>query len=85
MKADPPRCEMKLTIPLTDESPASPPRKIEVSLRGPRDTGSAYAVARLRDGLRTHHVQLGCGRHVETISDTIRWLLEQVHQATRPR
>jgi len=79
----PTRLEVSLTIPLGDLAPVSlPPRKIELSLRSPRDAQSAQAVARLRDGLRDRHTQLTCGRHVETIADTIRWLLEGVYTAS---
>ena len=81
----PTRLEVSLTIPLGHQAPVSlPPRKIELSLRSPRDAQSAQAVARLRDGLRDRHTQLRCGRHVETIADTIRWLLEGLYTATSP-
>lgn len=85
MKVDLPRCELKINFPLGEEPPAVPARKIEVSLRSPSDANSAATITRLRDGLQKHHAQLGCGRHVETNSDAVRWLLERVYEASRPR
>ncbi len=76
------RAEVTLTVPLSAEGNlAPPPRKIEVSLRSPHDAASACTAGRIRDGLRDRHAQLGCGRHVETLADSIRWLLERVHAA----
>lgn len=83
MKVESPiRAEVTLIVPLSAEADLSfPPRKIEVSLRSPRDAASACTAGRIRNGLRDRHAQLGCGRHVETLADTVRWLLERVHAA----
>jgi hypothetical protein len=82
MKVESPIHEVSVTVPLAGEGELSlPPRKIEVSLRSPRDAASANALARIRDGLRERHTQLDCRRHVETYADAVRWLLERVHAA----
>jgi hypothetical protein len=84
MKVESPIHEVSVTVPLAGEGELSvPPRKIEVSLRSPRDAASANALARIRDGLRERHTQLDCRRHVETYADAVRWLLERVHAASR--
>ena len=82
MKVESPiRSEVTLTVPLGEGDLTLPPRKIEVSLRSPRDAASANALTRIRDGLRERHTQLDCRRHVETYADAVRWLLERVHAA----
>lgn len=61
------------------------PRKLQLPFQSPTDAELGRVAARVRDALRDTHAQLRGGRHVESIADGVRWLLERVDDATRLR
>jgi hypothetical protein len=77
--------EVAIVVPLTDAVDITyVPRKLQVPFQSPTDAGLGRVAARVRDALRNRHEQLRGGRHVESIADTVRWMLERVDDATRP-
>ena len=88
-------CAMKLALPIeiapvTIVVPVAPvgvnpyfPRKLQLPFDSPGDVELGAVAARVRDALRDTHAQLRGGRHVESIADGVRWMLERVADATR--
>ena len=88
MRVDPPSGYQRaeISIPIVGESAdIRGVRHLDIGFGSTADIELGRVVARVREGLRASHSQLRSGRHVEGNADTIRFVLECIADATKPK
>lgn len=68
-----------IEVPICGEDDIVGPVIIHVDAR--LSVGHRVTLARIRTELARRHATLKDGRHVETVADVVRWMLEQVEAA----
>ena len=78
--------EVEIRVPLCDAAEiVRGVRHLDLSLISAADLEIGIVLARIRTALQSSHTQLRGGRHVETNADAMRYLLESIHAASRPK
>jgi hypothetical protein len=66
-----------LVVELAVQHP-TPPVHLEISLKNEEGQAIGRIIARMREALYRRHAMLDCGAHVESNTDVLRWLFQEI-------